>query len=53
MVKFRKPSGGFSGNLEDRRAIGGRGVAVGGGVVGVIVVVLLQLLGRRRGERYA
>ena len=45
MVKFRKPSGGFSGNLEDRRAIGGRGVAVGGGVVGVIVVVLLQLLG--------
>ena len=45
MVKFRNRDGGLSSNLEDRRALGGRGVAVGGGVVGVIVVVLLQLLG--------
>jgi predicted metalloprotease len=45
MVKFRNSGGDLSGNLEDRRAMGGKGVAVGGGVVGVIVVVLLQLLG--------
>jgi predicted metalloprotease len=45
MVKFRRSDGGLSDNLEDRRAMGGRGIAVGGGVVGVIVVVLLQLLG--------
>jgi predicted metalloprotease len=44
MVKFRRSDGGLSDNLEDRRAMGGRGIAVGGGVVGVIVVVLLQLL---------
>jgi uncharacterized protein len=44
MVKFRNSGGDLSGNLEDRRAMGGRGVAVGGGVVGVIVVVLMQLL---------
>jgi len=45
MVKFRNPGGGLSGNLQDRRAMGGKGIAAGGGVVGVIVVVLLQLLG--------
>jgi uncharacterized protein len=45
MVKFRNRGGELSSNLEDRRAMGGRGIAVGGGVVGVIVVVLLQLLG--------
>jgi len=44
MVKFRNSGGDLSGNLEDRRAMGGRGLAVGGGVVGVIVVVLMQLL---------
>ncbi|MFL6204822.1 MAG: neutral zinc metallopeptidase [Acidimicrobiales bacterium] len=44
MVKFRN-SDGVSSNLEDRRAIGGRGVAMGGGLVGVIAVVLIQLLG--------
>jgi predicted metalloprotease len=44
MVKFRNGGGDLSGNLEDRRAMGGKGVAVGGGVVGVIVVVLMQLL---------
>ena len=45
MVKFRNSSGQLSGNLEDRRAIGGRHVAAGGGVVGLVVVVLIQLLG--------
>ena len=45
MVKFRNSGGGLSSNLEDRRAMGGRGIAVGGGLVGVIAVVLLQLLG--------
>ena len=44
MVKFRNSGGGLSSNLEDRRAIGGRGLAAGGGLVGVIVVVLVQLL---------
>ena len=45
MVKFRNRDGGLSGNLEDRRALGGKGIAAGGGVVGLIAVVLLQLLG--------
>jgi uncharacterized protein len=46
MVKFRNRGGGLSGNLEDRRGMGGgRGIAAGGGLVGVVVVVLLQLLG--------
>jgi predicted metalloprotease len=45
MVKFRNSGGGLSDNLEDRRALGGRGVAVGGGLVGVVVLVLIQLLG--------
>lgn len=45
MVKFRKSGGGLSDNLEDRRGMGGKGVAAGGGVVGVIVVVLMSLLG--------
>ena len=45
MVKFRNRDGGLSDNLEDRRAMGGEGIAAGGGIVGVIVVVLLQLLG--------
>ena len=45
MVKFRNTGDGVSENLEDRRAMGGKGIAVGGGIVGVVVVVLLQLLG--------
>jgi len=45
MVKFRNSGGGLSGNLQDRRAMGGKGIAAGGGVVGIIVVVVLQLLG--------
>jgi predicted metalloprotease len=34
-----------SGNVEDRRGMGGR-VAIGGGIGGVIVIVLLTLLGQ-------
>jgi predicted metalloprotease len=45
MVKFRNRDGGLSSNLEDRRAMGGKGIAAGGGVVGIIVIVLIQLLG--------
>src|SRR5688572_5214542 len=45
MVKFRNRGGELSSNLEDRRGMGGRGIAMGGGLVGVIVVVLLQVLG--------
>jgi hypothetical protein len=45
VVKFRNREGGLSGNLEDRRAMGGRGIAAGGGVVGILVLVLLQVLG--------
>ncbi len=33
-----------SGNIEDRRGIGGRGLAIGGGGITTIVVVLLVLL---------
>jgi predicted metalloprotease len=44
VVKFRNRDGGLSGNLEDRRALGGKGIAAGGGLVGIIAVVLLQLL---------
>ena len=34
-----------SDNVEDRRGIGGRQIAVGGGIGGLVVVVLLLLLG--------
>lgn len=34
-----------SGNVEDRRGMGGRGLAVGGGVGGVVIVILYLLLG--------
>lgn len=46
MVKFKNPGGERSGNLEDRRSMGGgKGLAAGGGVVGIIVIVLMSLLG--------
>ena len=45
MVKFRNRDGGLSDNLEDRRALGGKGIAAGGGLAGIIVLVLVQLLG--------
>ncbi len=34
-----------SGNVEDRRGIGGRGLAVGGGLGGVVLIILYLLLG--------
>jgi len=34
-----------SGNVEDRRGIGGGGIAVGGGIIGVIFLVVKFLLG--------
>ncbi len=34
-----------SGNVEDRRGIGGKQIAVGGGLGGLVIVVLLLLLG--------
>jgi predicted metalloprotease len=45
VVKFRNPGGGLSDNLEDRRSLGGKGVAAGGGIAGLIVIVLMSLLG--------
>jgi hypothetical protein len=45
VVKFRNRDGGLSDNLEDRRAMGGKGIAAGGGVAGIVVLVLMQLLG--------
>jgi uncharacterized protein len=39
-----------SGNVEDRRGIGGRGLAVGGGLGGVVVILLYFLLGGNPGE---
>ena len=35
----------ISGNVEDRRRIGGKQVAVGGGIGGIILVILFALLG--------
>ena len=37
-------------NVEDRRGIGGRGVAVGGGLGGLVIVVLYVLLGGNPSE---
>ena len=34
----------MSGNVEDRRGIGGRGIAVGGGLGGIIILVLYLIL---------
>jgi predicted metalloprotease len=45
VVKFRNRGGGLSDNLEDRRALGGKGIAAGGGLAGIVVLVLMQLLG--------
>ncbi len=39
-----------SDNVEDRRRIGGRGLAVGGGLGGVVIVILYLLLGGNPGE---
>lgn len=39
-----------SSNVEDRRGMSGRGLAVGGGIGGVIMVILYMLLGGNPGE---
>ena len=39
-----------SSNVDDRRGIGAGGIAVGGGILGVIVLVLQLLLGGGGGE---
>ena len=33
-----------SGNVEDRRGLGGRGLAIGGGGIGVVVVAVVAML---------
>jgi predicted metalloprotease len=40
----------MSGNVEDRRGIGGRGIAVGGGLGGLIILVLYLILGGNPSE---
>jgi hypothetical protein len=40
----------MSGNVEDRRGIGGRGIAVGGGLGGIIILVLYLILGGNPSE---
>ena len=42
---MRWTGGRQSGNVEDRRGISGGGIAVGGGIIGVIFLVLRMLLG--------
>lgn len=39
-----------SGNVEDRRGIGGKGMAMGGGLGGIVLVVLYLLLGGNPNE---
>ncbi len=39
-----------SSNVEDRRGIGGRQIAVGGGLGGIVIIVLLLLLGGKPDE---
>jgi predicted metalloprotease len=39
-----------SSNVEDRRGIGGRGIAVGGGIGGLIILVLYLILGGNPSE---
>ena len=46
LVRFRPGARLDTGQVQDRRGVGGRrGLAVGGGVGGLIVVVALALLG--------
>ena len=39
-----------SDNVEDRRGIGGRGIAIGGGLGGVVILVLALLFGANPGD---
>src|SRR4051812_6285804 len=44
-MRFRPGARLDAGQVQDRRGVGGRGVAVGGGLGGIVVVVVLALLG--------
>jgi uncharacterized protein len=44
-MRFRPGAKLDAGQVQDRRGVGGRGVAVGGGLGGLVVVVALALLG--------
>ena len=44
-MRFRKGAGLDTGQVQDRRGMGGRGLAVGGGAGGLLIVLLLALLG--------
>src|SRR5689334_1646281 len=44
-MRFRPGANLDTGQVQDRRGVGGRGVAVGGGVGTILVVVVLALLG--------
>jgi uncharacterized protein len=47
-MKWRGRRG--STNVEDRRGMGGKGLAVGGGVGGLIIVLIITLLGGNPGD---
>ena len=42
-----------SSNVDDRRGMGAGGIAVGGGILGVIALLVNFLLGGSGGERFA
>jgi predicted metalloprotease len=44
-MRFRPGARLDAGQVQDRRGVGGRGLAVGGGGAGIIVVIVLALLG--------
>ena len=44
-MRFRPGARLDTGQVQDRRGVGGRGLAVGGGVGGLLIVVVLALLG--------
>lgn len=39
-----------SSNVEDRRGVGGRGIAVGGGIGAIIITIIVLLLGGNPGD---
>src|SRR4051812_5244720 len=44
-MRFRRGASLDTGQIEDRRGMGGRGLAVGGGGAGLLVVLIIALLG--------
>ena len=47
---MRWQGGRESGNIEDRRGLSGKGIAAGGGILGVIATILYMLLGGGGGD---